>query len=100
MVDYSAFHPHIICELTNFNISNDVDFYAYMAKLCFKKDMIDDEDIKKAKGLTFRQLYGGVEEEYRYQAMPSSASPLSAIVLQHAQTSGEHPQMVNCLFSD
>jgi len=66
MVDYSAFHPHIICELTNFNISNDVDFYAYMAKLCFKKDMIDDEDIKEAKGLTFRQLYGGVEEEYSH----------------------------------
>lgn len=66
MIDYSAFHPHIICELTNFNLSSDVDFYAYMAKLCFKKDDIDDQDVKEVKALTFRQLYGGVEEEYSH----------------------------------
>lgn len=64
MMDYSAFHPHIICELTNFPLSSDVDFYAYIAKLCFKKDVVDEQDIKDIKGLTFRQLYGGVEEEY------------------------------------
>lgn len=66
MIDYSAFHPHIICELTKFDISNDVDFYSYMAKLCFKKNIIDDDDIKKAKELSFRQLYGGVEEGYSH----------------------------------
>ena len=66
MVDYSAFHPHIICELTKFNLGLDVDFYAYMAKLCFKKDDVDEQDIKEVKALTFRQLYGGVEEEYSH----------------------------------
>jgi DNA polymerase I-like protein with 3'-5' exonuclease and polymerase domains len=66
MMDYSAFHPHIICELTNFPMSFDVDFYAYMAKLCFKKEDVDSQDISDAKSLTFRQLYGGVEEEYSH----------------------------------
>lgn len=66
MMDYSAFHPHIICELTKFPMSPDVDFYDYMAKLCFKKNEIDEQDIKEAKGLTFRQLYGGLEEEYSH----------------------------------
>jgi DNA polymerase I-like protein with 3'-5' exonuclease and polymerase domains len=64
MADYSAFHPHIICELTNFDLSGDVDFYAYIAKLSFKKDELDELDIKEAKSLTFRQLYGGIEKEY------------------------------------
>jgi hypothetical protein len=66
MIDYSAFHPHIISELTNFELSTDVDFYAYMAKLCFKKQNVDLQDISDAKSLTFRQLYGGVEEEYSH----------------------------------
>lgn len=66
MVDYSAFHPHIICELTNFPMSLDVDFYAYMAKLCFRKEEIDFQDILDVKALTFRQLYGGVEDEYSH----------------------------------
>lgn len=66
MVDYSAFHPHIICELTNFPMSTGVDFYAYMAKLCFRKDEVDSQDISDAKVLTFRQLYGGVEDEYSH----------------------------------
>lgn len=66
MIDYSAFHPHIISELTNFELSCDLDFYAYMAKLCFKKENVDSQDISDAKSLTFRQLYGGVEEEYSH----------------------------------
>ena len=66
MVDYSAFHPHIICELTDFKLSPTVDFYAYMAKLCFKKENVDLQDISDAKSLTFRQLYGGVEDEYSH----------------------------------
>ena len=66
MVDYSAFHPRIICELTDFKLGYAVDFYSYIAKLCFKKDDVDEQDVSEAKGLTFRQLYGGVEDEYSH----------------------------------
>lgn len=66
LIDYSAFHPRIICELTDFKLPIDLDFYSYMAKLCFKKKEIDVQDISDAKSLTFRQLYGGVEEEYSH----------------------------------
>jgi hypothetical protein len=66
LIDYSAFHPRIICELTNFKLGLDVDFYRYIAKLCFKKQIIDEQDVSDAKALTFRQLYGGVEEEYSH----------------------------------
>ena len=66
LIDYSAFHPRIICELTNFKIGFEVDFYKYIAELFFNKTTIDDNDIKNAKLLTFRQLYGGVEKQYSH----------------------------------
>jgi DNA polymerase I-like protein with 3'-5' exonuclease and polymerase domains len=64
LIDYSAFHPHIICRLIDFKIENSVDFYSYIAKHTLKKENITTDDIKHAKSLTFRQLYGGVEKQY------------------------------------
>jgi hypothetical protein len=66
MVDYSAFHPRIICELTNFKYPIESDFYRDMAKLCFKKNEVDFQDVVDVKQLMFRQLYGGVEELYSH----------------------------------
>lgn len=64
LMDYATFHPRIICELANYNIPLNIDIYEYLAKLYFKKQDIDDSDIKNAKKITFRQLFGGVEEKY------------------------------------
>jgi hypothetical protein len=66
VVDYTAFHPRIICNLTDYPISTDIDFYEYMAKLYFQKKEVDETDLKNAKQLTFRQLYGGVEDKYSH----------------------------------
>lgn len=66
MVDYSAFHHRIICELTNFKLPINVDFYKYLAKLCFKKDEVDQQDMADAKALSWKQLYGGVEDQYSH----------------------------------
>ena len=65
-VDYTAFHPRIICALTKYPISVDVDIYEYLAQLYFQKKDVDETDIKNAKQLTFRQLYGGVEDKYAH----------------------------------
>lgn len=64
LIDYSAFHPRIISHLTNFKIPIEVDIYRYLAELYFDRTNISDFDIDEAKKLTFRQLYGGVEEKY------------------------------------
>ena len=66
VVDYTAFHPRIICNLTNYALPIDTDIYEYLAKLYFQKKVVDEDDIKNAKQLTFRQLYGGVEEKYAH----------------------------------
>lgn len=64
LVDYSAFHPRIICNLVNFNIPIDVDIYRYLGEIYFNKQNLTPIDLDEAKNLTFRQLYGGVEKPY------------------------------------
>ena len=66
VVDYTTFHPRIICHLTNYNIPLETDIYEYLAKLYFQKKEVDESDIKNAKQLTFKQFFGGVEEEYSH----------------------------------
>lgn len=64
LMDYKAFFPRIICQLTNYNIPSNVDIYEYLAKLYFKKSAVTLAEIAKGKQITFRQLFGGVEKTY------------------------------------
>ena len=64
LIDYSAFHPRIIALLTSYDLNPNVDIYEYLARLYFNKQIPDETDIADAKQITFRQLYGGVEEKY------------------------------------
>ena len=66
VVDYTTFHPRIVCKLTHYTIPADVDIYSYLARLYFQKKEVDDIDIKNSKQLTFRQFFGGVEEKYAH----------------------------------
>jgi len=66
LVDYSAFHPRIICYLTNYTLDTSIDIYEYLAKLYFQKQNISVDEIKEAKRITFRQLYGGIEDKYSH----------------------------------
>ena len=64
MMDYNAFHPRLIAHLANFNLPGNVNPYEYLAKYYFKKEVVDEEDIAVAKGLTFQMLYGGIDERW------------------------------------
>jgi len=66
LIDYTTFHPRIISYLTKYDIPIEIDIYEYLAKLYFHKKEVDETDIKNAKQLTFRQFFGGVEEEYSH----------------------------------
>jgi len=66
MIDYSAYHPHIISNLVNYkDINLNTDVYDYLGKYYFKKECLSEEDIKKSKNITFQNLYGGVRKEYK-----------------------------------
>jgi DNA polymerase I-like protein with 3'-5' exonuclease and polymerase domains len=63
LVDYSAFHPRIICNLVNFPLSIDEDIYKYLGEMYLKRK-VTEYDMEEIKSVTMRQLYGGVEEKY------------------------------------
>lgn len=65
-IDYSAYHPHIIANLINYKLDLSINIYEYLASQYFEKQEITTEDLKKAKNLTFQNLYGGVREEYKH----------------------------------
>ncbi len=63
LIDYSAFHPRIICNLVDFRMSIEEDIYKYLGELYFHRE-ITEYDLEEIKSITMRQLYGGVEEKY------------------------------------
>jgi hypothetical protein len=66
LIDYSAFHPRIICHLIKFPLSIDVDIYKYLGEIYFGRKELGDYELNETKKLTFRQLYGGVEEQFEH----------------------------------
>jgi len=64
MMDFNSFHPRLIAHLANFKLPDNINPYEYLAKYYFEKELIDEEDIAVSKGLTFPQLYGGIEERW------------------------------------
>lgn len=66
VIDYSAYHPHIIANLVNYkDITFETDVYDFLGRLYLKKDKLTEADIKKSKNITFQNLYGGIRKEYR-----------------------------------
>ena len=66
VIDYSAFHPRIICYLVGYSVPVKTDIYGYLSKLYFQKEDVNEYDIAESKKITFRQLYGGVEDKYSH----------------------------------
>jgi hypothetical protein len=63
-MDFSAFHPRLITNLINYNLSIDTNIYEYLARFYFNKENVTDKNISQSKQITFRQLYGGIESKY------------------------------------
>ena len=57
-IDISAYHPSLASRLIGYDFGN-IDIHAHFATLY-------NVDYKKSKELTFKQLYGGVFENYRH----------------------------------
>lgn len=63
LMDYSAFHPRIICNLLGFPMPIETDIYKYLGEMYFDRK-VSEYDMDEVKSITMRQLYGGVEEKY------------------------------------
>lgn len=56
LIDYSAYHPHIVSKLINYNLPDNA--YDYLGKFYFNKDTLSKEELSEAKVMTFRSMYG------------------------------------------
>jgi hypothetical protein len=62
LMDYSAYHPHLIAKLINYSLPADA--YRYFGQYYFNTDEVTDEQVKESKKLTFTFLYGTVPDKF------------------------------------
>lgn len=62
-LDFKAYHPHIIAYLCGYDFGNQ-DVYEHLAQHYFDTAAPTKEETKKAKELTFNQVYGGINRKY------------------------------------
>jgi DNA polymerase I-like protein with 3'-5' exonuclease and polymerase domains len=65
MFDYSAYHPHIIARLINYEFPAETNVYKYLGQYYFKTENLSEDQVKRSKTLTFQQLYGSISSEYK-----------------------------------
>ena len=63
--DFDAYHPRIVAQTLGVSLPHS-PLHEYFAKEYFGKDEITPEDYQRSKEITFRQMYGGVLEEYTH----------------------------------
>jgi hypothetical protein len=62
--DYEAYHPRILAKLIGYEFE-EVSVHTHLGKMYFKTDNLTEEQYQQSKELTFKQLYGGVFEQYK-----------------------------------
>jgi hypothetical protein len=62
--DYDAYHVRILAKLIDYQLDNE-SVHTQLGLIYFKKDELTDAEYRQSKELTFKQLYGGVFEQYK-----------------------------------
>lgn len=67
LIDYSAFHPRIICQMTGFDIPIEIDIYKYLGEIYLGHEPTE-YDMDEVKEITLKQINrpGGPEEQYAH----------------------------------
>lgn len=63
--DFDGYHVRLIANLLGIKLSKE-SVHVQLGKQYFSKNELTKEEYNQSKILTFRQLYGGVEEEYKH----------------------------------
>jgi len=62
--DYDSYHPRILAKLIGYKFEEE-SVHTHLGKMYFKTDTLTEEQYSQSKELTFKQLYGGVFEQYK-----------------------------------
>lgn len=62
--DFDAYHLRLISKLTGFKLPKE-SMHVYLGKKYFAVEELTAEQYTESKTITFKQLYGGVQEQYK-----------------------------------
>ena len=62
-LDFNSYHPRLIAQLIDYDFGSD-NVYEHLATYYANTDKPTQEQIDSAKEDTFRQLYGGIQQQY------------------------------------
>jgi hypothetical protein len=64
--DFDAYHLRLIAKAVEYEFPNsDTSIHEQLGKFYFEKDQLTEEEYSKSKEITFKQLYGGIEDRYK-----------------------------------
>ena len=63
--DFESYHLRIIGNLIDYKLPLE-SIHEYLGKQYFNKDVLTDDEYEQSKQISFRQLYGGVMNEYKH----------------------------------
>ena len=64
--DFDGYHLRLVANLMNLELPHDQSVHEYLGKQYFSKDELTPEEYQESKKITFRQMYNGVEDEYKH----------------------------------
>ncbi len=63
--DFDAYHLVLISKLIGFECP-DTSMHTYLGKQYFQTEELTEEQYSQAKSITFKQIYGGIQKEYKH----------------------------------
>ena len=64
--DFDAYHLRLIAQLIDYKFTNPQEsIHTQLGKLYFSKDELTQEEYNKSKEISFKQLYGGIDDQYK-----------------------------------
>ena len=64
--DFDGYHPRLIANLLNIQVPADKSIHELLGQQYFSKTELTPEEYQESKKITFRQMYNGVEDEYKH----------------------------------
>ena len=64
--DFDGYHLRLIANAMYTEIPQDESIHLYLGKQYFGKEELTPEEYQEAKKITFRQMYNGVEDDYKH----------------------------------
>ena len=64
--DFDGYHLRLVANLLDLKLPSNQSIHEYLGQQYFNKQELTPEEYQESKKITFRQMYNGVEEEYKH----------------------------------